>query len=942
MKGQFKRASAWLMLLVMLFVAVSPAALAEGAASDSVSLSGLQVYPEVFAAARATGATIPVSNFKFEYEQLDGSYLEGEAPNGITEVSSGALKDSMSPTVTVDGRKYTYELAYVDDTSNPVADVASHNGVIYYRAVGGNVAGVQLGDKKIVVRYVRAYATYQVTYNYAATLEDETKHGTFTGADQVREGSTLEFIYTPTKYIDSSYTITAKVGDGEETTLTLKDGKYTLPNVTGDVVITANEALKTTYTLKLTGSNTAYRTTGSWGKLENYSGSSDNSVPVSMNCSSAALELHGRFQWSSRTKALNKVAITLNGNTYNLDIPEEGQSTTRTIEGITFALAAGSSANTEPGTGVNESSYRSTACSTPTYTVTITNCYEDIDIDVNFQDSQDREIWLLTLDGVDPIYSASAITGDGWQNTDKHVWSTSGTNYINNKNFGGEMTFYVRVQAGYEFIGTGDGVTVQASNGSTVKTIEQIVLTPTTEKEGYTHKFTINTSGWNDLDSAGTEKDKYGLTQAYYRWTIMLKATPIQYTAYGVHYELDGGAPEIPNQTVEGDYFTVTPVIPTKAGYVFDDWIVTKEDGTTDTVAAGSLQKISGFKTALLPDSGDDKTAYVTLKARWVPLDSNEAPYTIAVNVWNEKGEKTTILIPEKANIGNKLGVVSSELQRELDRGTSGIDLNDYQLDDSTPLASDEYIVNEDGTLVITLNYWKEITINYAVAGEGGTVTPTSETFNTRDNILAGSTAAANEGYEFDGWYTDAACTVKVPDAWIENNKLTPAMPADGWPASTTYYAKFKPTTTTVTVTKIVEGSFGDKNRSFNFSYFWKMKEDDVPDTIFYFSLKDGWEHVIQNVPIGAILTISEIDTDLTNYTTYFSVNDGAKVQASQPRAYAFTVGANDRVVVTNVYDVVPDTGVILDSLPYILILALVALGAAGVVIRRRSHRDDD
>ena len=47
-------------------------------------------------------------------------------------------------------------------------------------------------------------------------------------------------------------------------------------------------------------------------------------------------------------------------------------------------------------------------------------------------------------------------------------------------------------------------------------------------------------------------------------------------------------------------------------------------------------------------------------------------------------------------------------------------------------------------------------------------------------------------------------------------------------------------------------------------------------------------------------------------------------------------------IVFTNTKNVVPDTGVILDSLPYVLILAVVALGAAGVVIRRRRSREDD
>ena len=54
------------------------------------------------------------------------------------------------------------------------------------------------------------------------------------------------------------------------------------------------------------------------------------------------------------------------------------------------------------------------------------------------------------------------------------------------------------------------------------------------------------------------------------------------------------------------------------------------------------------------------------------------------------------------------------------------------------------------------------------------------------------------------------------------------------------------------------------------------------------------------------------------------------------------TVLDSDKVTFTNNKEATPDTGVLLDSLPDVVILAVVVLGAALVIVRRRKHRDDD
>lgn len=80
-----------------------------------------------------------------------------------------------------------------------------------------------------------------------------------------------------------------------------------------------------------------------------------------------------------------------------------------------------------------------------------------------------------------------------------------------------------------------------------------------------------------------------------------------------------------------------------------------------------------------------------------------------------------------------------------------------------------------------------DVTIHY-VAKDGGTVTPPSETLNPDTGVAKGSTATANTGYRFVGWYDNADC---MGTALSTQTAFTPTKPEGGW-VTTTYYAKFE------------------------------------------------------------------------------------------------------------------------------------------------------
>lgn len=134
----------------------------------------------------------------------------------------------------------------------------------------------------------------------------------------------------------------------------------------------------------------------------------------------------------------------------------------------------------------------------------------------------------------------------------------------------------------------------------------------------------------------------------------------------------------------------------------------------------------------------------------------------------------------------------------------------------------------------VKIFYYKEndVTINYKVAGDGGTVAPGSETVKAVTGTAAGSTPTADKGYKFVGWYTDKDCTNKVDAAWVDDsNKLTPQKEGSDTKMykAATYYAKFEKDVADLTITK-TGCSDTDVNQSFIFEV--RDKDDSLVTTV--------------------------------------------------------------------------------------------------------------
>lgn len=143
-----------------------------------------------------------------------------------------------------------------------------------------------------------------------------------------------------------------------------------------------------------------------------------------------------------------------------------------------------------------------------------------------------------------------------------------------------------------------------------------------------------------------------------------------------------------------------------------------------------------------------------------------------------------------------------------------------------------------------------------------------------------------------------------------------------------------------VTIEKKVTGNLGDHTKKFSFTVTstepmnppgsegeYTLSKDNKTAT---FSLAHG-NSVTLRVPVGAELTIVE---GVTDYKTTITVgNDELK------GAYTVEDVEKQQITVTNHKDVVIDTGIVLDALPYVVLLGIVAVGAI-LLLRRRRRRE--
>lgn len=211
--------------------------------------------------------------------------------------------------------------------------------------------------------------------------------------------------------------------------------------------------------------------------------------------------------------------------------------------------------------------------------------------------------------------------------------------------------------------------------------------------------------------------------------------------------------------------------------------------------------------------------------------------------------------------------------------------------------------------------------------------------------------------YKFVGWYPENSSGEAHGSTLIDTWPYDPSI-AELSDGTVNFYAKYVRDSSEAYVTKIVNGLFGDKEKEFHFT--WDVNGE--PGT--NFDLEDNEttdDSIGMRLAVNDVLTLTE--TNAAGYTTKAIITDAHgnqlsgtdEIQATGEKEddrKTITVTISEEmlknddgkfyITVINERDATIDNGVLLDTLPYILILVVVVGGGVLLFLRKRKNDDDE
>lgn len=302
-----------------------------------------------------------------------------------------------------------------------------------------------------------------------------------------------------------------------------------------------------------------------------------------------------------------------------------------------------------------------------------------------------------------------------------------------------------------------------------------------------------------------------------------------------------------------------------------------------------------------------------------------------------------------KTTIENQLGV--KDLRKE---DVTQITLKPFKISkDNSSTENQNYHI--DCTIDVKCN--KVFTAKFRVKNPGESEYKLVET----KNYITGSTVEKTKAtidhtkvegdltYVFDGWYPEDANGEAYSSKKINQWNYSPSETelADG---TVNFYAHYSPTTTSIKLKKLVTGSMGDKQKKFRFTISIEKENKNVTFKVGNTSktgsatvdLANDEESTLTEIPVGADVSIREEDYSGSRYTTSYVIDNGNSVTdrvANMSNIQAKDDVSAHEIVFTNNKEAIPDTGITLDSLPFITLLALSIAGGIFYLICRYKKR---
>lgn len=252
----------------------------------------------------------------------------------------------------------------------------------------------------------------------------------------------------------------------------------------------------------------------------------------------------------------------------------------------------------------------------------------------------------------------------------------------------------------------------------------------------------------------------------------------------------------------------------------------------------------------------------------------------------------------------------------------------------------------------------------------GSKVSNTNVVDNQFAKINVPSTTTDKNGviYQLKGWYPENTVGALYDEnrkqdlkgSWGEGYEPSKAELADG---TVNFYAHYEPVSADLTISKTVTGMLGDQHKAFTFQIVDQagnavaLTESNIEKSVGNlteedkakvglvsngaegrFTLVSGASITLKNLPSGEYKVIEE---SATGYETSWKLGESGELHKKSVKATVNVQGAAQTLAFTNHCTLKPDTGVLLDTLPYIVILAVVAGGVALLMLRKHRKEDD-
>lgn len=377
-----------------------------------------------------------------------------------------------------------------------------------------------------------------------------------------------------------------------------------------------------------------------------------------------------------------------------------------------------------------------------------------------------------------------------------------------------------------------------------------------------------------------------------------------------------------------------------------------------------------GNHILLWPDSKTTGGSWTLTSEDTSPMVGGKTAFKYVLDsIWDNYKSKIASDLDVDVNTLEKNDISQIKLKAyKISRNNSNTDGQFFHIDCMTDVVSKanftakfwvKYPGSEEYNLVDAKNYKHDSKVNNTeIVDKNSAGTVRVPSTMVRDGVT----------YQLTGWYPentvgdpyDESKQQKLKDSWGEGYEPSKAELADG---TVNFYAHYEPVSADLTISKTVTGLLGDQHRAFTFQIVDSkgnavaLTESNIQKTVDNlteedktkvglagngtdgkFTLVSGASITLKNLPSGEYKVIEDT---VAGYETSWKLGETDELHEKSAEATVTVQGAAQTIAFTNHATLKPDTGVLLDTLPYIVILAVVAGGVALLMLRKRRKEDD-